>query len=547
MKSITTKLSTAMIICMIVAVSLVSVIHMSKTLEINQKGSRQIMELICDDNAKSLDARLVAIERSVDLLTQHISFFLYDNNLPLKKRINNLERVSLSTANYTTEAYSIYFHCNPDKYDSSMDFFYSRNHDTGEFEKVPATNPYVYEQETGLSADWYFASAETKKTCWLSPYTHTYTATGEKVVIASYTVPLCDKSGELLGVMGMDYTFDELAEEVKNIRLYNTGYAFLACSDGTIVTHPALPFGTDMGTAEKELKIVKDLMAKGEPPGDLFHYHLHGEEKQLTFSILRNGIYLVVTAPTKEINASVQKMIRESQILFAVVMISSVMVVYCIVYKFIHPLQLLTYASQQIIKGNMQVELPYHSSDEIGELTDNFRKMSLFLQEHISKINTMAYTDAMTGLKNKASYQTAVNLLQERIHQGFCDFAVIVFDLNNLKRINDSLGHEAGDKLIKNAGKTIGRAFSHSPVFRIGGDEFVAILENDDLRFFQDCLETLERINRELNDNLKEEERISIAYGIARFDQERDKNYHDVFSRADKEMYRHKLSIKQQI
>lgn len=533
-----------MILCMVVAVSLVSVIHTTKTLDINKEGSRQIVKLICDNNAKALDAQLVAIERSVDLLTQHISFFLYDNKLPLQKRIKNLERISLSTADYTSEAYSVYFHCNPEKYDSSMDFFYFRNHDTGKFEAGSVANPYTYEQETGLSAGWYFESACTKKACWLAPYVHTYNEDGKGVIVASYTVPLFDESQDLLGVMGMDYTFDQLFLEVNHIKLYDTGYAFLVTKDGTVITHPEIPFGTNMSQVEKNLESVKNLMEKGKAPEELFRYHFHGEEKQMTYSALRNGIYLVVTAPTKEINASVQRMVAESQILFVVVMISSVMVVYCIVYKFIHPLQLLTYASQQIIKGNMKVELPYKASDEIGELTDNFRKMAFFLQDQISRINTMAYTDAMTGLKNKASYQGAIRLLQERISQGFSDFGVVVFDLNNLKRINDSLGHVAGDQLIKNAGKAIGEAFSHSPVFRIGGDEFVVLLENDDLQNFQGCIEELGRINRNLNESLKGEEQISIAYGMARFDKGQDSSYCDVFSRADKEMYRHKQSAK---
>lgn len=544
MKSITTKLSAAMIVCMIVAVSLVSVIHMNKAMEINKENSRQIMKLMCNDNARALDAQLVAIERSVDMLSQQSSFFLYDEGQSLEERMTHLENISLRTAIYTDEAYSVYFHFNPEKYSSKLDFFYTRDADTGVFEKKPVDNPYTYRKKTGNTADWYFASAESGNPCWLDPYIFVSTVNGEEVVVASYTVPMFDTSGELFGVLGMDYTLDALAGEVADISLYNSGYAFLAGKDGTVISHPEISFGTNMCEVQKSLAVVKELMQKGEAPDELFSFQFHGVEKQLTYSILHNGLYLVVTAPTKEINASVRKMVAESQILFAVVMISSVMIVYCIVYKFIHPLQLLSYASQQIMKGNMEVELPYHAPDEIGVLTDNFREMSLFLQEHISKINTMAYTDGMTGLKNKASYQAAISLLQERINQGFYDFAVVVFDLNNLKCINDTLGHEAGDRLIKNAAKIISSAFSHSPVFRIGGDEFVALLENDDFQNYKGCLEKLEQINSELNRHLSEQEQISLAHGLALFESGQDKSFHDVFARADKEMYRHKQAIK---
>lgn len=544
MKSITTKLAVAMIGCMFAAVSLVSAIYMNKTLEINDRDSCQIVKLMCEDNARVLDAQLVAIERSVDLLTQHSSFFLYDMDLSFEERIHNLRQISLSTADYTEEAYSVYFHCNPNKYDTSLDFFYVRNESTGKFERGTAYDPYTYERERKLSADWYFASASSREACWLPPYVYVTDENKKEVVVASYTVPLFDEGGDVLGVLGMDYTFEKLKEELGEISLYNTGYAFLASVDGTVVIHPSIPFGTRLSDVDKNLQPLMELMQAETVPEDLFRYDWEGEEKQMTFSVLRNGTYLAVVVPTDEINATVDKAVKESQILFAVVLVSTVMIIYCIVYRFIRPLQLLTYASQQIIKGNMQVDLPYHASDEIGELTENFRKMALFLQEHIARINTMAYTDAMTGLKNKTAYQAATNLLQERMDQGAVDFAIVVFDLNNLKCINDSQGHAAGDSLIKNAGKIICRAFSHSPVFRIGGDEFVVLLENDDLCHSEDCLKKLESINKELNEDLKEDEKISLAYGMAQYEPERDKSYKDVFSRADREMYRHKLAIK---
>lgn len=60
------------------------------------------------------------------------------------------------------------------------------------------------------------------------------------------------------------------------------------------------------------------------------------------------------------------------------------------------------------------------------------------------------------------------------------EFAIAVFDLNNLKDINDRLGHEVGDQYIKNACRVICDSFKHSPVFRVGGDEFAVFLENTD-------------------------------------------------------------------
>ena len=64
------------------------------------------------------------------------------------------------------------------------------------------------------------------------------------------------------------------------------------------------------------------------------------------------------------------------------------------------------------------------------------------LQEYISYIHAQAYTDAMTGVGNKAAYMDRIKLLDRKIHEHMADFAVIVFDVNGLKRVNDSFGHE---------------------------------------------------------------------------------------------------------
>lgn len=545
MKSISTKLSVAMIACMLAAVALVSVIYTTQAQRINEQDSEQIIRLICDDSAKALDAQLVAIERSIDLLAQHSRSFLFDaEGRLIVENMDTFESICLSTALYTPETYSLYFHCNRYKYSQNHDFYYVLDPETGKLEKQHAYDPYAYKRDTGLDANWFFVSANSHESVWLPPYYHGNEGIGSGLAVATYTIPIMDPEGALFGVLGMDITLESLKCELEDISFYQTGYAFVVSADGTVILHPTLEYGQNMCEVDRSFESVVQRMQSGEVPDELFEYHFNGRDKMLIYRTLRNGTFLMATAPVEEINAAVNRMRSESMILFAVIVISSVILVYCIIHRFIRPLQLLTYASQEIMKGNLQVMLPYKSNDEIGELTNSFRRMTTYLQEHITHMDTIAHTDAMTGLKNKASYQSAVAVLQERIQQGFTNFGVVVFDLNNLKITNDSLGHSAGDKLIKNAGYVIGRAFAHSPVFRIGGDEFVAILENEDLRYYADCEDKLTLICEELNEQLPADEQVSLAHGMARYEPDRDADYRDVFARADKEMYRFKRRMK---
>lgn len=95
----------------------------------------------------------------------------------------------------------------------------------------------------------------------------------------------------------------------------------------------------------------------------------------------------------------------------------------------------------------------------------------------IGEIRQEAYKDALTGVGNKALYNKKVDEINKHIVDKDAEFAVVMIDLNNLKRINDEHGHKSGDVYIKGCCKMICRTFTSSSVFRIGGDEFAVILQ----------------------------------------------------------------------
>ena len=156
-----------------------------------------------------------------------------------------------------------------------------------------------------------------------------------------------------------------------------------------------------------------------------------------------------------------------------------------------------------------------------------------------------ATKDAMTGVRNKLAYSYKEKELDNFIAQDLLDlqFAVVVCDVNNLKYINDNLGHEYGDKLIKNAAEIICTVFEHSPVFRIGGDEFVVIIEGKD---YENRKELLERLNAISEENNHVEGETVIAAGLATFDKNEHNEFMSVFRDADQNMYSRKMKLKEE-
>ena len=163
------------------------------------------------------------------------------------------------------------------------------------------------------------------------------------------------------------------------------------------------------------------------------------------------------------------------------------------------------------------------------------------IREEASIAYEKARRDGLTGIKNKTAYGEFEAKLNKQIQSGEnVKFAIALCDVNGLKTVNDTLGHIAGDEYIRSASRLVCQTFAHSPVFRIGGDEFVAILRGSDF-------ENRERLEKEFTEAVKEnvdQHKVVVACGISVFDKEHDKDVSSVFERADALMYKNKVRMK---
>ncbi len=167
-------------------------------------------------------------------------------------------------------------------------------------------------------------------------------------------------------------------------------------------------------------------------------------------------------------------------------------------------------------------------------------------KQQLKALNTekeLARRDELTGVKNKTAYNELETSVQENIDNGmdYLPFGLIVCDTNELKIINDTKGHVAGDEYIKKSAKLLCDIFVHSPVFRVGGDEFVVFLRGDDFSNKEKLIKTLQT---QVLENLKSKSGPILASGMAEFIPEKDSLVSEIFNRADKAMYKNKRELK---
>ena len=165
------------------------------------------------------------------------------------------------------------------------------------------------------------------------------------------------------------------------------------------------------------------------------------------------------------------------------------------------------------------------------------------LERSLETEKKLARRDSLTGVRNNNAYSEFAETVDERIKARVEDyqFAVVMCDINDLKLINDTRGHSYGDEAIQRASRIICDIYKHSPVFRVGGDEFVVFVSDADFER-KDML--LEKIKKESILNDKARSGPVIACGMAVFEPDKDTSIETVYERADQNMYQDKKMIK---
>ena len=267
---------------------------------------------------------------------------------------------------------------------------------------------------------------------------------------------------------------------------------------------------------------------------------------------------------------------KENRFLFVLALIlSGLTILICIVaiiyvrQKIIKPINMLSEAAGQYGQSTAKTShnefssLHIHTGDELEILLGSMVKMERDIDTYIENLtqtrkqlssamqqaddmHELAHMDSLTGIRNRMAYDKEIDRVDAGIKEGHTEFGIAMVDLNFLKHINDTYGHECGNQAIKQLCRLICDVFVHSPVFRIGGDEFAVILRNNDYDKINALVEEFNGRMAQLGsqDGLEPWEKISAAIGYALFDAGKDCYAEDVFKRADQNMYERKKAMK---
>ena len=270
-----------------------------------------------------------------------------------------------------------------------------------------------------------------------------------------------------------------------------------------------------------------------------------------------NGDLLAILDVDISMNEAMAKIVKFMQyigisfaILVALVCVVSILLINILVVK---PIKTLSRAASDY-KGNKKAfsEMHIKRKDEIGALAESMVQMEKDIDKYVNDLSTAreqaeimdraANMDALTKVHNKRAYYIEA----KRLDENKCKYGIVLLDLNDLKGINDNYGHEKGDISIQTVCNIVCQVFNPMSVYRVGGDEFIVILEDGEFENREELVTKVKELfkQNESNDSLSPWERVSAAVGYAVYDPNSDEHVAGVMQRADAEMYENKKEMK---
>lgn len=532
MRSLRTRITLMTVLILIVAVIIMSALSVLFIKNNQQRNSDQLMLLLCETGVSNLDYYFTGTQKSVEKVASYAEADL--NGLSedtLSEHVAHVREYFEKTADKTNGVLTYYYRIDPSVSDTVKGFWYTDIDGEG-FSEHEVTDITQYDTTDTTKLVWFTVPKNEGKAIWLPPYI----TDNLDMRVISYNVPVYYKE-QFVGVIGIEIDYTTMAEQVQSIKLFSNGYAFVSNPDGKLFYHPLIDV----------TQLTEDTMPEtpeGLISGNTFvRYTFEGVEKAGVWMPLSNGMRMNVAAPVSETEGDWQKLIWN--ILIAAVLVVAAAILFTMLYtkRIVKPLKQLIEATEKVDKGNYEFTLDYDNDDEVGKLTRTFKLLTDHMQHNIKALNKRVFVDALTRVKNKGAFTSDIDELQTQIDKDDSqkEFAIGVFDCDNLKVINDRFGHDKGDEYLKSACRVICHTFLHSPVYRIGGDEFTVILQNEDYQNREALMSMFEDTVSGINSTAENPwEEVHISYGIADHDLQNDSAVVDVMHRADMIMYQNK-------
>jgi diguanylate cyclase (GGDEF)-like protein len=276
---------------------------------------------------------------------------------------------------------------------------------------------------------------------------------------------------------------------IERNRVGNTGKAFFVDKAGNLLLDPDQESGGLRRTVPPGL--LARLWEHG-PLGRPFVHRRDGSPTMFASRPVHPSLLAVTALPVAELQAAGRRLgWFVLTITLGATLVTIMLLMLALNHQLIRPVRALRQATQAVSEGRELPDLRAAGQDEIGDLARSFVTMDERLRQSNDQITRLAYRDALTGLPNRTMFNEFMERALARMRREGGLAAVLFLDVDNFKRINDHLGHDVGDLLLKQLAERLcnqlreedytGRpGYAQGPeiLSRLGGDEFIILISH---------------------------------------------------------------------
>ncbi len=314
------------------------------------------------------------------------------------------------------------------------------------------------------------------------------------LILKNKSVDGLSKPPELRAFLALTISLDWLSNKLNNTVIGSNGYVFITDKNGSILfgnEKHSLLAGTNITQPFDNNEQYINQLLNNETP-DLNHLLKTKHSKgYLWSSPVSEDLIVFAWQPNADITEnSVQLGIRIFVIATLSILIFSFLLFNLFNRVIITPIKRLEESAKAIGRGDLKETISIDTKDEIGSLANSFNQMSENLQRSNDQISYLAYHDDLTGLPNRLMFHEYASQAVHTAKRNNQRLSIIYIDLDNFKRVNDTMGHKAGDTLLKKVSDRILGCLRESDyaartddeiddiAARIGGDEFLLLLHD---------------------------------------------------------------------
>ena len=370
---------------------------------------------------------------------------------------------------------------------------------------------------------------------------------GKSLVLRDPAIDATGAPPTLRGYLALTIDLEELVSHVGNDVIGNTGYMLVTDQQGNALIQPE-SVTIEESVLRNTLETIAARPYRDEPVKTVYN----GQSAYVTGIPLLNNLHLLAVLPEQEITQIRNRLaLSVITIMLVTILVAAGTLLLVLQHLVITPIHRLGVLASEIGRGNLDIESGLNSNDEIGKLATAFEAMSGSLRQSDEKIRYVAYHDTLTGLPNRAMFQEYLNHVIAHARRIRSQFALLFLDIDDFKRINDTLGHETGDRLLQEVTDRLSTCLrdadyvarmggSDAPdefLARLGGDEFIILLPDISGQHAPGALahRLIEALSRPLL--LEDHEfHISASIGITLYPTDGKKG-HELVKNADVAMY----------